>query len=138
MSKAVMEDVTSFNDAVTDFFHTDKDPNYMIASSAEGLIQGFNLSGKKPDVQSEVYEGEMNSMAIVHRDSKLVVGCGNGKLYMYNWREFGYHSDQFPGHPDAINSILAVTDNVILTACEDGTIRDIYIKWFMSLGIFRL
>ena len=91
-----------------------------------GLIQGYNLSGKKPDVQSEMYEGEMNTMGIVHRNSKLVVGCGDGKLYMYNWKEFGYHSADFPGHPSAINSLIAVTDNVIITACEDGAIR--YVK----------
>ena len=65
----------------------------------------------------------MNTMGVVHRDSKLVVGSGDGKLYLFNWREFGYHSDQFPGHPDAINSLLAVTDNVIVTGCEDGAIR---------------
>ena len=32
------------------------------------------MAGKKADVQSEVYEGEMNAMAVVHRDSKLIVG----------------------------------------------------------------
>ena len=63
-----------------------------------GIIQGYNLAGKKADIQSEVYEGEMNTMGIVHRDSKLVVGCGDGKIYLFNWREFGYHSDQFPGN----------------------------------------
>ena len=34
-SKPVMSD-NSLEDAVTDFFHTPKDPNYLIASSAEG------------------------------------------------------------------------------------------------------
>ena len=72
---------------------------------------------------------------IVHRDSKLVVGCGDGKLYMFNWREFGLHSDQFPGHPDAINSLLAVTDNVILTGCEDGAIRAVHLYPHRFVGI---
>ena len=65
--------------------------------------------------------------SIVHRDSKLVVGSGDGKLYLFNWREFGLHSDQFPGHPDAINSLLAVTDNIVITACEDGAIRAVHL-----------
>lgn len=59
----------------------------------------YNLRGRKPDLQSEVYEGEMNSLGIVHKDSKLVAGCGDGKLYMFDWKEFGYHSDSFKGHP---------------------------------------
>ena len=25
------------------------------------------------------------------------------------------HSDQFPGHPDAVNSILSVSDNIVMT-----------------------
>ena len=32
------------------------------------------MAGKKADIQSEVYEGEMNAMAVVHRESKLIVG----------------------------------------------------------------
>jgi len=127
MTKSVMEDSESLDDAVTDFFHKNQDPNYLVASSAEGVIQGYNLAGKKADVQSEVYEGEMNAMAVVHRDSKLIVGSGNGRLYMFNWREFGHWSDQFPGHPNAINSIVAVTDNVVITACEDGVIRAVHL-----------
>ncbi len=87
------------------------------------MIQSYSLGGKKADMQSEMYDGEMNSMAVVKKNSKLVVGCGDGKLYMFNWREFGYHSAEFPGHPDAINCLIGATDNVILTACEDGAIR---------------
>ena len=106
------------------------------------------MAGKKPDLQSEGYgkhtatslkkftctipifplfsistDDSMNTMGIVHRNSKLVAGCGNGKLYMYHWKQFGYHSAEFPGHPAPINSLVAVTDNVIITACDDGAIR---------------
>jgi hypothetical protein len=42
---------------------------------------------------------------------------------MFNWREFGYHSADFKGHPDAINHLVSATDNVVITACEDGCIR---------------
>ena len=36
-------------------------------------------------------------------------------------------SDQYPGHPDSINSLLSVTDNVVLTGCEDGSIRAVHL-----------
>ena len=101
----------------------DEDLRTMVAASGEGTIQGFNLRGKKAELQSELYEGEMNCLGMVHRDSKLVCGCGDGRLYMFNWKEFGYHSADFPGHPDAINDLIAATDNVVITGCEDGTIR---------------
>ena len=86
-------------------------------------MQTYNVRGRRSDLQSEVYEGELNCMGVVHRASKLVVGCGDGRLYMFNWNEFGYHSAEFPGHPDAINDLKAVSDNIVVTACEDGTIR---------------
>ncbi len=137
---AVME-LKPFDDFVGDL-HVDDDAKVMIAASGEGiaptlkarlrcyityfilgLLQTFNLRGKKADVQSEVYEGEMNCLESVRRGTKLVAGCGDGTLYLFNWGEFAYHSDQFPGHPDAVNHMVAATDNVVITACEDGTIR---------------
>ncbi len=54
---------------------------------------------------------------------KKVAGCADGRLYMFDWKQFGYHSADFPGHPDAINCVLAATENVVITACEDGSIR---------------
>ena len=36
-------------------------------------------------------------------------------------------SDQYPGHPDAVNSMVAATDNVLITACEDGIIRAVHL-----------
>ena len=54
---------------------------------------------------------------------------------MFNWREFGHWSDQFPGHPNAINSIVAVTDNVVITACEDGVIRAVHLYPHRFVGM---
>jgi hypothetical protein len=42
---------------------------------------------------------------------------------MFDWKQFGFHSANFPGHPDAINHLVAATENVVITACEDGSIR---------------
>lgn len=126
-SKAVMVDDQSLDDAVTDFFHVDKYSETLVASSAEGLLQSYKLNGKKPDIQSEVYPGEMNCLAMVHRDSKLVGGCADGKMYLFNWGQFGVHSADFGNHPDAINAMVAVTDNVVITACEDGSIRAVHL-----------
>ena len=130
--KAVME-VKHFEEFVSDLF-VDNEKKLMVASSGEGTIQSFNLRGKRADTQSEVYEGEFNCLGLVHHDSKLVAGCGDGRLYMFNWNEFGYHSADFPGHPESINDLVAVTDNVIVTACEDGAIRAVHLYPHRFLG----
>ena len=50
----------------------------------------------------------MNCLGLVHHDAKLVAGCGDGRLYMFNWGEFGLHNADFPGHPDAINHLVSL------------------------------
>ena len=60
---------------------------FIFVSLFLGTIQSFNIRGKRPDIQSEVYEGELSGMATVLRNQKLVVGCGDGKTYMFNWGE---------------------------------------------------
>ena len=52
----------------------------------------------------------MNCLGMVHHDAKLVAGCGDGRLYMFNWGEFGLHSADFPGHPDAINHLASLVE----------------------------
>ena len=47
----------------------------------------------------------------------------------------GLHSDQFPGHPDAVNSILSVSDTIALTGCEDGNERAVHLYPHRSLGV---
>ena len=125
-----------FEEFVSDiFFNPNLDEGRrMVVSSGEGTLQSFNVRGKRPDIQSEQYNSELTSLACVHRDSKLVAGSGDGKLYMFNWGEFGYHSADFPGHPDAINDLVAVTDNVIVTACEDGAIRAVHLYPHRFIG----
>ena len=125
-----------FEEFVSDiYFNPEVDEGRkMVISSGEGTLQSFNVRGKRPDLQSEQYNSELTSLACVHRNSKLVAGSGDGKLYMFNWGEFGYHSADFPGHPDAINDMVAVTDNVIITACEDGAIRAVHLYPHRFIG----
>ena len=66
---------------------------------------------------------ECNKKSTFSFNLRLCVGCGDGRLYLSHWGQFGVHGADFPGHPDAVNDMVAVTDNVVVTACEDGTIR---------------
>ena len=49
--------------------------------------------------------------------------------------QYGLHSDQFPGHPDGVNCIVPVTDNVVMTGCEDGNIRAVHLYPHRFLGV---
>ena len=70
-----------FDEFVSSFLKMDD--NHLLASSGEGTIQSFDLRTRRPDIQSEVYESELNCMATVRSGTKLCVGGGAGSLYLF-------------------------------------------------------
>jgi len=122
-----------FDEFVSSFLKIDE--HHLIAASGEGTIQSFDLRQKKPDIQSEMYDGELNCMGTVRSGTKLVVGSGTGPLYLFSKDQYGLHSDQFPGHPDGVNALIPITDNVVITGCEDGNIRAVHLYPHRFLGV---
>lgn len=115
-----------FEDFVSSICYQE-DRQRLIASSGEGTIQTWDLRMNCVEMQSEVYESELNCVAVVKDDHKLAVGSSDGIIYLFNEFECGYHSDLYPGHPGAINDMVAVTDNIVITGCEDGILRAVYL-----------
>jgi len=122
-----------FDEFVSSFLKMDE--HHLIAASGEGTIQSFDLRQKKPDIQSEMYDGELNCMGTVRSGTKLVVGSGTGPLYLFSKDQYGLHSDQFPGHPDGVNALIPITDNVVITGCEDGNVRAVHLYPHRFLGV---
>jgi len=52
-----------FDEFVSSFLKMDE--HHLIAASGEGAIQSFDIRQKKPDIQSEMYDGELNCMGLV-------------------------------------------------------------------------
>lgn len=75
-------------------------------------------------VQSEEYEEELTCLGLFKSEQKLLTASSKGKMYVYNWREFGLHSDEFPSvTKKAINCMIPITENVVITGGEDGIVR---------------
>lgn len=86
-------------------------------------------------MQSEEYDEELTCLGLFRNETKLISGSSKGKLFVYNWEEFGLHSDAFPGPKTAINSLIPITENIVVTACEDGTLRATHLFPHRHLGI---
>lgn len=86
-------------------------------------------------MQSEEYEEELTCLGLFRNETKLLAGSSKGKLFLYNWNEFGLHSDAFPGQKSAINSLIPITENIVVTACEDGNLRATHLFPHRHLGI---
>lgn len=74
--------------------------------------------------QSEEYDEELTCLGLFKSESKLLTASSKGKMYVYNWGEFGLHSDEFPNvTKTAINCMIPVTENVVITGEENGIVR---------------
>ena len=62
-------------------------------------------------------------MSVVRNGTRLAVGTGSGNIHLFNWGEFGLHTDTITDQPEQINCMVAVGDNRIITGCEDKAIR---------------
>ncbi|OAD62356.1 WD repeat-containing protein 55 like protein [Eufriesea mexicana] len=102
---------------------TNREAKYLICASGDGSLTTFNIPGKKLHVQSEEYEEELTCLGLFKSETKILVATSKGKMYVYNWGEFGFHSDEFPNlTKKSINCMIPITENVVITGGEDGVL----------------
>jgi len=111
-----------FEDYISDIA-VDKKRRLIFATSADGTVATYNARQRKYQMLSDNLECEVMAGQVMKDNNKLVVGAGNGTLYLYNWDQFAATSDNFPLHKDPINSLAKVNENIVCTACADGKIR---------------
>lgn len=57
------------------------------------------------------------------------MGSNRGTLVFYKWGEFGLHTDELPSpKKTAINCLIPISENIVLTGREDGQIRSVLNK----------
>lgn len=69
------------------------------------------------------------------RGKKIVVGSQEGVLSIFDMANIVDISDRFPGHPQSVDALVAVSDDLVLTGSSDGVIRVISILPNKMLGI---
>ncbi|KRT79714.1 WD40 domain-containing protein, partial [Oryctes borbonicus] len=114
---------------------THSNEKYLFCSSGDGSLTTIDLKNRKFFMQSEEYEEELTSLGLFRDETKLLASSSKGNLFLYNWNEFGLHSDMFPGPKTAVNAIVPITENIVVTACEDGVLRAAHLFPHRYLGI---
>lgn len=113
----------------------DEQRRIIAATSGEGTLTAFNIRAKRMDLQSELFESEFLSVTKVKNGKKVLVGTGEGAINIFNWGEWGNISDRFPGHPESIDTMVALNNNIICTGSGDGNIRAVHMFPHRFLGI---
>jgi len=119
-------------DFIGDFaFHE----NRLLCPSGDGTLSIFDLRKGKLDAMSDNMDDELLSVVVVKNGSKVICGSQGGILNIFSWGFWGDISDRFPGHPDSIDSIVAINDDTICTGSSDGLIRVVNIHPNKLLGV---
>jgi len=66
---------------------------------------------------------------------KVVCGSQGGVVNIFKYGYWGDINDRYPGHPESIDTIAKVSENVLVTGSSDGLIRVVEILPNKILGV---
>lgn len=91
----------------------------------------------EPLAQSNDQDDELLSLSSLKSHSKLVVGTQLGMLQIFSRHSPSSYIrpvDIFPGHPQSLEALVPITDDVLATGSSDGLIRLVQIMPNKLLG----
>ena len=91
----------------------------------DGTLAAYDPRLHKPVARSDQLDDELLSLAVVKNGSKVVCGSQEGVLNIYSWGLWADISDRFPGHPNSIDTLAVVNEEMLLTGSSDGLIRSV-------------
>ncbi|XP_066590244.1 WD repeat-containing protein 55 homolog [Prorops nasuta] len=127
--------IKKMEDYVSDMI-TNNEGKYLVCSSGDGSLTSFNLPAKKVHIQSIEYDEELTCLGLFKSERKLLTASSKGAMYVFNWEEFGLHSDKLSSFTKkTISCMVPITDNIVITGDEDGILRAMSIFPNRQLGV---
>lgn len=114
---------------------TNEAQKYLVCAGGDGMLTTIDLKGSKIYTTSEQYDSELVCMGLFRSDTKLLVGSSVGKFYLFNWKEFGLHSDEYVGQKHSIQCMVPITQNIVVSSGEDGILRAAHMFPQRQLGV---
>ncbi|CAG4944885.1 unnamed protein product [Colias eurytheme] len=114
---------------------TNEAQKYLVCAGGDGMLTSIDLKASKIYISSEQYEAELTCLGLFRSETKLLVGSSTGKFYLFNWKEFGYHSDEYIGQKHSIQCMIPITQNIVVSSGEDGIIRAAHMFPQRQLGV---
>ena len=74
-------------------------------------------------------------MDLFRNDSKIVTATSAGAFYVFNWNEFGLHSDKFETGKKSVNCLVPITEDILVAGFEDGTLKAVHLFPSRDIGI---
>jgi WD40 repeat protein len=134
-AKAACGEHKPFVDFVSDMKYTNDDVNEIVISSGDGTLGCLNLTANKMVGQCDNLEDELLSVEIMKNGRKVVAGSQEGILDIFTYGKWDDISDRYPGHPQSVDAIAKMTEDMCVTGSSDGLIRVISIFPNKILGL---
>ncbi|CAG8532441.1 34594_t:CDS:2 [Gigaspora margarita] len=101
--------------------------------SGDGTLSIYDI--RKPNLlaMSDNQDDELLSVTVV----KVITGTQGGVINLFSWGEWGDSNDRFVGHPNSVDTIVKITEDLVCTGSSDGIIRIIEIlpnKFYGVIG----
>ncbi|KAJ2785013.1 WD domain repeat-containing protein 55 [Coemansia interrupta] len=114
-------------------FNADK--RHLLASSGDGCLSVYDVRKAKPYQVSANQDDELLSIALMRGGKKVVVGETDGVLGIFSYDQFADVSDRFPGHPQSIDTICKLTEDMCVTGSSDGLLRIVQLFPHKLVGV---
>ncbi|CAK1549860.1 unnamed protein product [Leptosia nina] len=114
---------------------TNEAQKYLVCAGGDGILTSIDLKASKIYSTSEQYEAELTCLGLFRTETKLLAGSSTGKFYLFNWKEFGLHSDEYIGQKHSIQCMIPITQNIVVSSGEDGIVRAAHMFPQRQLGI---
>lgn len=110
-------------DYIADLLIEPQHKKVLLAASAEGTLTALDVRRKKMIMQSEVFEEEFLSLALI-KGKKVVCGGSEGSFEIFNWDEFGYIVNAMKSVSKAsVDCMKALNESIVIYGCGDGNVR---------------
>ncbi|CAB4376841.1 uncharacterized protein OCT59_018778 [Rhizophagus irregularis] len=111
------------------------DTKTLLSTSGDGTLSVYDIRRPGLVAMSDNQDDELLSIAVVKDGRKVVVGTQEGIVNLYTWNDWGDTSDRIIGHPQSIDTLVKINDNLICTGSSDGIVRLVGILPNKFLGV---
>ena len=107
---------------------TGSQKSHLLATSADGVLSVFNWQKNALVKESDQLDDELVCLDIMKHGKKVVCGSATGVLNIYSWGEWGDISDRYPTDNEEVESICAVTEDIVCIGTGDGEIKAMFVQ----------
>jgi len=121
-------------DFVSDMVYNEK-KHQLLVTSGDGSMAIYDLRKNDAIDRTNTLDDEFLSITLMKNNETAVCGSQSGIIYMYKYGVWYQQEERLPGHPQSIDTMVKINEDLICTGSSDGLIRIVSIQPSDLVGI---